>query len=388
MEKFGWNDKIYDIEKMLEQFPVVKDYRKPEDIYRSITPNLKKKRQIAWFFPTVASLGAITVVFIISSSLFLFSAPTSTDKSSESIQEKGKIVEALDTSNDLSNQPNIFSDTLTRYAVQSDQNFITFGLLGAKGGNIIVPISVLTTKKEVPAIQQMNTKNEEIANQDWGLLPAPFNQIKSISVAENNNKEKAIIDLRLKTSLDSSSTGKTFLKSLEESFRYQNIEALEFQTNGKSGAIIAGETKTSVSINDVGHSAFFEYMYDENYPVFLTRSNQQFKTILDAITNMESENFKLKAPLHPPIPGGVDIENVDTNEKTKHVTITFTKDSGLLNNHIFIIMLDSLLLTAREFGYKTVTFTGAENSKIDQIGEIEFNTEIPVPTAPNPVILH
>lgn len=382
MEKYGWNDKSYDIEKLLKQLPVVKDHRTPEEIYQSIAPKVKKKKHQSWFFPTVASLGTVSVAFIIVASLIHFS-------SLSSVEEKSNITKDV-AMKDLSapEVPNVFSETDQRFVVQKDQNFITLGLPASKGENIVVPISIITDKKEKTSIQEFKENLDKIPSETWGLQPADIVNINKLSVAKNEkNGKKVIIDLQDNSTLSTSSRGGAFIESVKESLRYQNVSEIEFQTEGKPGAIIENNEQTVLPIASTGKKAYFEYMYDQDYPVFLAPSSKKYKTLAEAITNMESEHFSSNPPLHAPIPGGVDIQKVKTEEDTKHVTVQFSKDSGLMNNSTFIRMIDSLLLTARDFGYKTVTFTGADDANITQIGKIQFNTKIPVPVAPNPVVV-
>lgn len=381
VEKYDWNDKTCNIEELLKQFPVVKDHRQPDEIYQLITPKLKKKKQLTWFIPSAASLASIAVMIIIGSSILQYPETSTQEKS----LKKDQVTESFDTAE----APYDFSETAQRFTVQEDQNFITFGLSDSKGIGIIIPISVITDKKEDLSLQEYKSHFNKIPNEEWGLNEADLENVKTISIANKDKKrEKVIINLEPNSSLSSSSRGGAFLTAITESFRYQHFSEVEFQTDGKTGATIENKELTKLPIDATGKNAFFEYMYDQDYPIFLTRSNKEYDTLTDAIANMESENFKWKAPLHPPIPGGVDIKSVKADEETKHVTITFSENSGLIDNQNYIMMLDSLLLTARDFGYQTVTFSGAENAKIERIGEIKLNTVIPVPVAPNPVILH
>jgi hypothetical protein len=48
-------------------------------------------------------------------------------------------------------------------------------------------------------------------------------------------------------------------------------------------------------------------------------------------------------------------------------------------------MLEAILLTAKEFGFKSVMFTGGN---VEQIGPYMFNGKISVPLAPNPMPLN
>lgn len=384
MEKYSWNDKSYDIEKLFKQLPVVKDHRTPEEIYQAIAPKVKTKKNHSWFFPTVAFLGTVSVAFLIVASLFHFSSGSIEEKSSVENVKRDVAMKALSAPE----VPNVFSETDQRYVVQKDQNFITLGLPASKGENIVVPISIIIDKKEKTSIQEFKENLDNIPSESWGLQPADFENINKLSTAKSEkNGKKVIIDLQDNRSLSSSSRGGAFIETVKESLRYQNVDEVEFQTEGKPGAIIENNKQTILPIESNGKKAYFEYMYDQDYPVFLAPSSKKYKTLPEAITNMESEHFSSNPPLHAPIPRGVDIQKVKTEEDTKHVTVQFSKDSELMNNRTFIRMIDSLLLTARDFGYKTVTFTGAEEANISQIGKIQFNTKIPVPVAPNPVVI-
>lgn len=368
VEKYDWKDNTYNIEELLKKFPVVKDHRQPQEIYEAISPKLVKRKRPFWLFPAAASFGVLVVIFIVSSSLYNHKPMNSSKKDSSKQETMDMGLNTLQA-NDV---PNIFSETNQRYAVQPEENYLTFSLTDPNDKKIIIPISMITDEKELPSLHNYNNKISKMPFDQWGLLPIDLDNVKKLYTKD----DKLIIDIKSHTtSLDDN----TFFESIKETFRWQNYHEIELLSDGKSQAIFP--------VEEAGNHAFIEYMYDEDHPTFLTPTKERYDTLSEAVKYMESENFKWHKPLHPPIPDGVDIEKIEGDKNKEHVKITFTNDSGLQNNEATTLMLDSLLLTAREFGYKTVTFSGAEDSSIEQIGPIPFHTAITVPVAPNPVVL-
>ncbi|MEH7224240.1 hypothetical protein V7112_10590, partial [Bacillus sp. JJ1566] len=70
-------------------------------------------------------------------------------------------------------------------------------------------------------------------------------------------------------------------------------------------------------------------------------------------------------------------------EDGTNLEVHFSEEAVLENSDNYILMLDAIMLTAKEFNFDSVTFYG----NIDQIGNVKFGERTKVPLAPNPLPL-
>ena len=81
------------------------------------------------------------------------------------------------------------------------------------------------------------------------------------------------------------------------------------------------------------------------------------------------------------IPQRVHIERVDVRQD--NVVIRFALDSQLDASPSTYWMVEAILLTAKEFGFRSVTFMGGN---VKRIGPYIFGKKIAVPVGPNPIM--
>ncbi|RFU66366.1 hypothetical protein D0469_17175 [Peribacillus saganii] len=374
MKKFNYEDS--DIENILQQMPEVRDNRKMLEILERAEKLSKKRKGLGWVMPAAASAAAILLFALISTSIFQ--------------NDRNRNTAGLNSKEDASTAAPIekkASSTEKRFVIMPDQNFITFSITGMDQAGLImplnIPVSMAVEENASPAV--LYTKYiDKMKNEQWGLAPLDFKNHATFSEASDANGNKTlVVDMIKNSSLGVSSAGTAFMDSLKESFRWHGYNQIEFQTQGQKGTILGNTEYTSIPLVAEGKKAYFQYIYGQDYPSFLVPSPDTYPDFSKALNAMESEQFTLQAPLHAPIPGGVDISNILI--EGSHAEVKFTADSGLMDNETFVMMLDAILLSAKEFGFRTVTFSGAQNANIDQIGTIKLGMPNEVPAAPNPV---
>ncbi|PLS17154.1 hypothetical protein CVD28_13960 [Bacillus sp. M6-12] len=376
MKKSNYQDS--DIEKILQQMPEVTDLRKSSQVLERAEMFSRKRKGFSWVIPAAASAAAILLFLLISTSFFQHERKAGNAGVNQKVELAAK--EAPDRDDAIAEK---------RFTVMPDQKFITFSITGMdQAGPIMplnVPISLIIDDNDSPAALYTKYINK-LENDKWGLAPLDFkNHATFTEASDSNGKKKLIVNMIENSSLSVSSAGTSFVDSLRESFRWHGFSQIEFLTAGSKGATLGNRKYTSIPLVAEGKKAYFQYMYDQDFQSFLVPSPKAYAHFPDALSAMESESFNLQAPLHAPIPGGVDIKKISTLDGQAEVT--FSADSGLLDNENFVMMLDSILLSAKEFGLTSVTFKGAENAGITSIGTIKLGTPVKVPAAPNPIRL-
>ena len=83
--------------------------------------------------------------------------------------------------------------------------------------------------------------------------------------------------------------------------------------------------------------------------------------------------------LGPSILPSITISNVVENGE--ELQISFGSDAHFENSEPYILMLEAILLTAKDFGMKRVSFQGIN---VSQIGNIDVTKPVDVPYSPNP----
>lgn len=74
----------------------------------------------------------------------------------------------------------------------------------------------------------------------------------------------------------------------------------------------------------------------------------------------------------------------EVTSKGKHVTITFGATARLSDSNDHILLIEGLLLSAKDFGFTEVTI---QQAGTDQVGPYELEEPIEVPALPNPVVI-
>jgi hypothetical protein len=372
VKRLGWENNDEDIRRVFQDFPDIKHNMNPESIYKNIAGNVYKKRKKTWVLPAIVTLAASLIFAVLAAALY------KPEFNSSSYKKENEQVVAPNQLEDS----HIFSKNHKRYGVQPGQHFITYGVFDPKGSDIIIPISILTKNKEKSFITNFKTLFSTLPVQPWGLSTMEIYNINNLSEVSDKNKRKSlIVDIPKLSSLSTSSSGDAFAASINEGAYWNGYSKIQFKTDGKIGAKLFAKTITTLNLPINSQRAFYQYSFAKNYPTLLYRSNETFASLNKALEAMD--NKPMKRAIKSPIPEGVKIKSVGTSGD--HVNITFTNDSVIQKDNV--IMMDAIMLTAGEFGFKTVTFNGAGLSKIKKVGDIKFDSKTPIPLAPNPINL-
>lgn len=406
MKKSEWNDD--QLEQMLSQMPTIKDNRKPQEIYQNITLKMNKRKKKVWIVPTIASMAAALLLFILAPS-FIQNMNSSSHDSAEMSREKNSIAMEKDASQDESfstlqkaEEPKqddgvgIFSEEeqpSLSYAVNSvgeNEVLLTYGVyLGGVMFPSIVSIVVESDGEDVVEQWQKNIPqvNEFIRqNASWGIDEIPVSYFADFSEIETNDHAKAVrVDVNNTVHTESFATGQLdeFTHTIN-SFRYllEDYQHVELFQNDQQGIMIGqtGITEKSIDVEKDTKKAYLYYMNEESGQKLLALSYENFKTVEQALDTMKKDMNQGDYILHPTIISEIK----DINEDGHNLEVHFSDNAVLENTDNYILMLDAIMLTAKEFNFDYVTFYG----NIDQIGNVRFGERTQVPLAPNPLPLH
>ncbi|QOR65311.1 hypothetical protein IM538_15975 [Cytobacillus suaedae] len=411
MKKSEWNDE--QLEHLLTQMPIVRDNRDPREIYQSISSKVKRKKKNTWIIPSLATAAALALIIIIGPSFLNPSFDSSQgggnkESSSEDInmtmvtespKEEGAPEMTAITGDDSESRKmtNTSLEEPTSYVIREymDKKLFTFGVPDPMA-HTVIPVSVLVDWSDQSHIDLLPDVIQKVNDK---LISAEYNT--QFPLAQYTFTEKQNEDGTKNIILDFGQEGRNpesfasaesmeFWGAVKETFRWfdDNYNEIEFHQNGKQGVMIgqSGIVETSYKLEKAGKRAYFMYVPFENGRKFLvpnevTGKSTTFSDALEAMrNNLEIGSFVLQ----PTINENVNFEIDETN--SSNVTITFTDDTSLEDNDINLMMIEAIMITAKEFGYQTVSF---ENATLDRIGSWDLTgVENTVPVAPNPITLN
>jgi hypothetical protein len=411
MKKSEWNDE--QLEHLLKQMPIVKDNRDPREIYQNISSKVKRKQKKTWIIPSLATAAALVLVVLIGPSFLSQTSDFSLNsKNSESIADDSNIVMALDSpkeeeapematitgdsSEDVNRKTNITStEEPTSYVIReyTDKKLFTFGVPDPMLQTVI-PVSVLVDWSEQSHIDLLPDVIQKVNEKLISLGYDTHFPLAQYSFSEKQNEDgtkNIILDFGPDMYPGSFASGESFAfwGGITETFRWfdDSYKEIEFHQNGKQGVMIgqSGFEEKPHKLEKAGKRAYFMYMPFEDGRKFLIPNQVTGKstTFSDAIETMRNNVEIGTFILQPTILESVNFE-IDESD-SENVTITFTDNTTLEDNDTFVFMIDAIMLTAKEFGYQTVTFN---NANIDLIGSWDLSgVENSVPIAPNPITL-
>ncbi|MCV9888309.1 hypothetical protein [Metabacillus halosaccharovorans] len=391
MKKREWNEE--QLQQLLQQLPSVRDKQSKKELYQNIyyKNQNKKKRQI-WVAPTVATIAVLFILAL--TSPLLYQSITSTNeenamdmastsssgstkaenKSGQEIQmAESSLAEDRDNENVENSRKEIEQETFVTDADNSE-NIITVGLTDESLQNII-PVSF---KEEAgkEELDQIETFNPDKFAEKLGPLRIA---LTNTDLEEENNDEIIINYKSDNGSITGSGSEVAYKESIIETFRWLGYKKANLFTNGVEGIEFSNYgQEEELEITETRNKAYLVYQYDESKAKLLVPSPESLPTIEEAIDIMKKgiDEQELKPSIQE------HIGEIIIKEDGERLEIDFTQNANVENNEESIIMLESILLTAKDFGYETVQFKG---TKEKEIGLMDVSRPLEVPFSPNPI---
>lgn len=383
MKRREWNEE--QIEQLLQKLPPVKDTRSAEDIYQNIKDKQQlKKNSRRWIVPALATVAALLLFVFISPSLFhnatsyeesaMDSAATENSVKLESGMSEAKLTQ--EKTFDMQDLKNKEPETFVTKASEEDE-IITVGFTDGNAQNIL-PISLEANQKQ-EKLEQLEEINPDLFTEELGPISYELSNTEFI---DEGNPEEITIEYKGEPSLASSSTDTLYQNALIETFRWLDFKKMKLYTNNHAGIDFGHSgSKKDLEVKQENKKAYFLYQFDEHTSKLLVPSPEPYDSIEIAIEAMKQGIAERH--LQPTIMKG--IETIKTKENGDQLEVEFHQDIEFQDSEPYIIMLESILLSAKEFGYRTVQFKGMN---IDQVGVMDVTKPIEVPFSPNPIDLN
>ncbi|MDK1003507.1 anti-sigma-X factor RsiX [Bacillus subtilis] len=367
MMKSEWNEE--QIKELLSQLPAVKDHRSPQDIYKRLTmAKRKNKPAVKWIGPACAAAIAVYIAFIISPHFFDQAQPQQKEASQENAVTKTEPEDSPKAASSLDQTSFVVPE-------KEQNNYITVAVADADT-SAIIPVSIQKTNAD-QTIQDMLFESSELGILDHAITIPSF--IDEVEIKEKPKQKELSIRVHQPATAFSVKDDTLLKKLLKESLKWSPYEKVKFLSDQNETGVRIGSYGTFTEISIPKQSKRAYYLYKNKQGNFLIPSEKTFDTVKEAINEMESSSQKDTTPL---IQAGT-VQSV--TKKQKHLYIRFSKDSEVEDSIASILMIEGLLLTAKEFGFTEVTFTETRTNKI---GKYDVSDAIPVPAAPNPISLN
>ncbi|MCA1009504.1 hypothetical protein [Halobacillus halophilus] len=385
-----------ELKELLGNFPKMEDKHSKEDLYRSIEPELnKRKRRIAhWITPSMAA-AAVLLILAIVLPVFLSSHPSneysgsadqensSTESANERGQDQAKSTEQkpseLDDSNrEEGNNPSLDKNetevnegTESPFTIQNHSPDTESYVLPGKNGEVVVPFTV---------IKKADEENQEVASlvkpEKWGLAE---DLLKELTFNIDEKREQAEVIFPDNFSIN----GSAYTSIISESIRWRlypyNVKTINIQTESGSPVVLGnlGEVNTLPIIEEDRY--FYQiYSSESSERQFLVPIKAEKEMSLeDALNRMKEE--QTYGNVVPAVPGHVTFPSVSAEGAT--LVLKVEHDSWPSDQQL-IRMVDAILATADNFGFKDVRF---HNIKPEKSSSYDFSEPIPVPTYLNPI---
>ena len=391
MKRKEWSEE--QLEQLLQQLPLVKDKQTPEFIYNRIVEKQRRKKFRGWIAPSFATITALLLLAIITpyfSQSFTLNQESSSSNDIAISKEESIEVEEYDTGGEVAEAKLADEVPLAQESHPFDQShddanetfvtspseseeIITVGFTDGNAQNII-PVSVDTDNKQ-NNIENITEIISKVNTEELGLIGSEL--IYSTLVEEKNPQEIGI-EYHGKPEL-TEETEVLYHEAIEETFRWLDYKKAKLYTNDDEGIeFSAYGNKTELNLNQTSKKAYFLYQYDDQTSKLLAPSPNSYDTLEKAFESMKIGIEK--SGLKPTIME--NITKITTLEIGELLEIEFIHNTEFKNNEDTIIMLEAILLTAKEFGYNKVQFKGID---IDKIGVMDVSNPVEVPYSPNPI---
>ncbi|MEH7224239.1 hypothetical protein V7112_10585, partial [Bacillus sp. JJ1566] len=312
MKKSEWNDE--QLEQMLSQMPTIKDNRKPQEIYQNISLKTNKRKKKVWIVPTIASVAAALLLFILAPS-FITNMNSSSSDSAEMARDNTSIAINKEASKDepsstlqKAEEPNqdeeagIFSSeeqSSQSYAVHSvgeNEVLLTYGVyLGGVMFPSVVSIVVESDGENVVEQWQKNIPqvNEFIRqNAGLGIDEIPVSYFEDFSEITRKDGSK-IIQADIAENVNPQHFASAEMSSFQivlNSFRYltENYQHVELYKDGKHG-IPDGDwmIDENYDVEKDTKKAYLYYVNEESNFKILAQTYDNFDTIEEALEIMK-----------------------------------------------------------------------------------------------------
>lgn len=395
------------LEKLLQDMPKVKDLQDPEQLFAKISSRLEEEKTIekkienknsarkkrTWILPTLASIAAVVIVALVVPSLLYQQDSTMENKSArQSVEEKAtESVEqgvkknfTMMAEDDAILKSVADSQSHVIPAVANDQDIVTVAIPDANA-QFVVPVSFIVPKDGATSrLERIETIKDHLREAEWGLSSYILEGVKLSEEQLKNGSNKLIINVPAAHQYGNGSAMEViFLSTVKEMAKQLGYQMIEFQTEGKPGITLGnyGELQKLDLQKEKAKGAYYVFQPNGQVQKYLVPFPQEadFNKVLTAMkAPVEIDLQQIK----PSIPEDVNFQKVTVDNNNKKAVIEFTDDTAIANEESDLLMIEAILMTAKEYDIQTVEFL---NAKIDMVGPYNLQEPVQVPLAVNPM---
>lgn len=355
--------------ELLQRLPKVEGETSKEELYRKVSIYSNTSNQRKRWIPFVAF--AAIFLLILGTPFFLF-----TEQLRMTTEESGGNEEAdLDTvmeSSDMEAESVEESELMIQedggldligsvlYDADDENELVHFALFDDSKRFVIPLVISVSIGDEVESVY--NRMNEILQTQ--GLLPDDYHVDEIELDREMKQVRLKLLDHTGEIDIDDES----LLILLEEMFAPSGFEHATLE-------LITGSEREIRHFDLIGYSERkATYMlYHGAYYVVIPQEKE--RTIEEALKSLQQP---ISAWITNPLSPDIDFSVVGDQEQL----VLHFAEASLQADDITITMVESILLTAKRYGYSEVVFGGMP---LKQIGSYDFSEPIPVPFAANPL---
>lgn len=392
------------IEK-LNQLPMVEDKLDKDEWYQRISrqvhntqPKSNPSRKI---IPILSTVFVIALLFIIVPSLMNTENMESQndviehetyDMASESsvveqeeagnadiTMEKNELTQFDDATEDeekTENEEESVASEGERYVIQNVEanQSIVYGAVPDHQAQYVIPFSMIISNENVLE-DSYNALSSHLNEEELGIRPYLFDEVHFEIDQENNQVMMNVSD---SFTLGEGEAVYSLLDDmLSIMFRPYDIEKVVFQTEGTPGIHLGAMGSIPEMDLPVIEANYKLYDVDNDNLTFLIPIPQEELSIEDALNDLKNSDEPFN--VHQTVPENVQF-NVDSSEN--ELILNFTDHIDSMNQNEAITMIESILMTAKSYGYEFVSFN---NLATEQMGPYQLSDPIKVPEAVNPI---
>ncbi|WP_216831458.1 hypothetical protein [Alkalihalobacterium elongatum] len=360
------------LENKLKQLPKIEDQRSKEVIFQNIKKQMNtapKKRRRQWLMPTIASATAAVLLFALIPMMLNneMEEALPSGEEAEVVNEMFRIdaedtqevvEEALDETVEYTNYiPAILGDNL-----DSNQRVVTVPFLDDQA-NFIVPLSFIVRDDDT-ILNQIAAILEEYDPTHVGLLDTP---LKGITMEEVST---TTVDVNIPQILAGSANETMLIEPLKMLLAPLGYEYFNVLVDGQRGV-------------DIGQYGPMENQGISSPPAgYTVYENFTGRTFLIAGGLGEVVGLSLGDIIEPMVSNlveGLEIEQMEY-QTGQPVTISFKPGTNLAGNPDGLMLLEAILLTAKDFNVEEVAFS---NTGVNELGPYNLDEAVPTNIYPN-----
>ncbi|WP_100333484.1 hypothetical protein [Bacillus alkalisoli] len=402
------------LEEMLNKMPKLKDHRTSQQIYQNIRHKVEQPKRRLNFFPAAAIVAAIMLLALVTPSLLNNMNFGLSGGSNESTIEMAGYDHAATSDDDavgsddtvdfktLDVDPakekmadefrgegeNSFEGFANYYTIsewdydKETEYVVTIGVTD-NNAQLSLPLSFIVPKDGKTYVEKFNEMRKLVAyHVDFHVLGVSTilnDDFNYSEVQTPDGKKRLVVEGLNKHGSYASAQSTSFFNELAISFTWKGYNEIEYVKEGKNDLDIGGTGPlASMQMDNAPRKAYFRYQHSPESPNLLIRSNRVYETIEDAIKIMQTGPDIPLDNGHASIPENMSVKVIDSIGSV--VTIEISLSTPLEFNEKDMFAIEAIKMTAKEFGFQTIRF---QSDKLDRIGSIQLNTELPTPIAAN-----